>query len=158
MSYFTAKIYITTADLSPAANEYLKTSVEALAGFDTVTLALTAVHETPEGASAVMYASGALQSSRIARRSYNLETEAFRFLDQRTKGTTEMYKMMQARYLWLEVNTTAQDANINVGNTDPYHSTGYVIPVTLDAFTLEHLDDSGQKRLSLTLKHRYYNQ
>jgi hypothetical protein len=158
MSYFTGKVHITTADLSTVANEYTKASVEALAGHQVITLALTAVHETPEGAAGIQYASGAIQSSRIARRTYLLETEPFTFLSQRTKGTTEMYQMMQAPFLWLEINTLAQDANVNVGNTDPYHTASYVIPVTLDGFNLEHLDDSGQKRVSLTFKHRYYNQ
>ncbi len=158
MSYFTGKIHITTADLGTVANEYTKSSVQALAGFQTVTLALTAVHETPEGAPSIQYAGGSVQSSRIARRTYILETEPFSFASERTIGTTTLYQLMQAPYLWLEVNTYAQNPTVNVGNTDQYHSSDYVIPVTIDGFNLEHKDDSGQKRVTITLKHRYYNQ
>ena len=158
MSSWTAKIHITTADLTSVANEYTKSSVEALTGHQVISLGITAVHETPEGASAIMYASGGLQSSRIARRVYNLESEPFDFTTERTIGTTTMYQLMQAPYLWLEINTVAQNPSVNVGNTDAYHTTDYVIPVTLDSFNLEHKDDVGKKALSITLKHRYYNQ
>ena len=157
MSYFTGLIYITTQDQSTPANEYTRASVLALTGIQTITLALVAVHETPEGAPPILYAGGGLQSSRIARRTYNLETEPFKFSTERTKGTTTMYQLMQAPYLWLEINNYAQNPSTNVGNTDAYHTTDYVIPVTLDSFNLEHKDDSGQKALSITLKHRYYN-
>ena len=158
MSYFTGKIHITTADLGTVANEYTKSSVQALTGFQTITLPLTAVHETPEGAPAIQYAGGSLQSSRIARRTYVLESEPFAFSNERTIGTTTMYQLMQAPFLWLEINVYSQNTSVNVGATDPYHSADYVIPVTMDGVNLEHKDDSGQKRVTITLKHRYYNQ
>ena len=159
MSLWTAKIHCANVETGTSPyNEVALSTVTALSGYYTVELGVTAVHETPLGEPGIMYANGGLQQSRIARRSYELASYPYEFDTQRSTVTTEVYKLMQFAYLWVELNVSAQDPASNVGNTAPYHTTDYVIPVTLDGFSIEHNDDLGTKIIKLSLKHRFYNQ
>lgn len=156
---WTAIIHAANAESGTSPyNEIALSTVSALTGYNYKSFSVTAVHETPEGSGGLVYASGAIQQSRIARRTYALRTEPYDFATERTIGTTDLYYLLQMPYLWVELNTTAQDSSVNVGTTSAYHTADYVIPVTIDGFNVEHLDESGKKVVTVNLKHRFYNQ
>jgi hypothetical protein len=140
-----------------AYNETALTNVSALTGYDWYELTILAVHEVPEGQSAIMYADGSLQSSRIARRTYTLKSAAKTYVTYRHVATNAMITLMQKPYLWVELNTRSQDGTTNVGATSEYHTTNYVIPVTIDTISVEEDDTNGQKYITINLKHRFYN-
>jgi len=158
MSTWTAIVHSANVETGTSPyNEVAVSTVAALAGYDAYYLGVTAVHEAPEGAAAIMYASGALQSSRIARRTYNLRSYPYTYQTERHIGTNDLISLLQAPYLWLELNIASQDATYNVGVSEAYHSADYVIPVTIDSFNVEHNDDVGNKVVTINFKHRFYN-
>lgn len=156
---WTAKIHYADVEYGTAAyNEVAKSSVTALTGYDHVDWSILAVDEQPEGQSAIMYADGSLQPSRIARRTYTITAQPESFgVSGRVYVASSTIVIMQKPYLWLELNTLAQNGTYNVGATDAYHSADYVIPVTLDSLNVEHNHEAGTKTVTFNFKHRFYN-
>lgn len=154
---WTAKIHWADEEYGTSAyNETALTNVTALAGYDHDTYSVIAVDEGVEGAGAIQYANGSLQSSRLARRTYSIKSDAWDF-NTFGRPTNTLLPLMQKAYLWIEVNTYAQNSSFNVGDTpDNYHTANYVIPVTIDTVSVEHDHDNGIKTYTLELKHRFF--
>lgn len=158
MSLWTAIIHSANTETGTSAyNEVAVSTVASLSGYTSYNLGVTAVHEEPEGAAPIIFASGALQSSRIARRTYSLRSYPFTYSSERHIATNDLIVLLQSAYLWLELNIVSQDITYNVGVSEAYHSTDNVIPVTIQSFSVEHNDDTGSKVVNIQFKHRFYN-
>ena len=156
--YWTVKIHYADVEVGTSEyNEVAKTTVAALTGYDHLDYTVLSVDEQPEGEPAVQFANGSLQPSRIARRTYTIKTTPLDFASQRVYAASDTIIIMQKPYLWLELNTRSQNGTYNVGATDSYHTANYVIPVTIDGVTVEHDHEHGQKFVTFSFKHRFYN-
>lgn len=136
------------ADEPPTtATPYSETSIASislLAGYGYVDWSVSSVSETPVTSGSKQNADGSLKPARIARYEYTLRTMPSHY-SQRAERIYSPAFIAKKKHIWLELNTVGQNANRNVGDTDTYHSTDYVIPATLDDYSVESNFEFGTK-------------
>lgn len=155
------KVIVHMADVdggSPPYTQIAITSLTGLTNYNTSTLTVLAVDEQVDAeGDNIDYADGSIGNSMLYRKSYSVQLRPDTYYN-RSIVITNFYTLVANKYIWLEINTSAQDATNNVGSTAQiYHSPLYAIPVTLVGFDTNHDHDGGNKSGTIHFKRRFAN-
>lgn len=154
---WTVIVHAASEDLATTPyNEATVTDVAALGAYVAYPWVVLAIDEQVNmEESSLEYADGSMQQSRTLRFSYDVEIVPVSYASDRDKFTTQLAYILQAKHLWLELNTLSQDGTYNVGTTDQYHATDKCIPVSIDSISPGHDHNSGSKTLKISFKRKF---
>lgn len=144
------KFHYASADYTTAVyTETALTNITGLSGYGSMTFPVTEINEEPEVTGAILQARGTYRPSQEVRDRYNIKIYPRRYDTERDKVTDDITTLAKKAKLWVEINTAAQDGTYNAGTTTNYHTTGYVIPVTINAYSIDSA--SGYKTATVEL-------